>query len=211
MRNILSIIVHDFRRLTASVVVLVVLMGIIVVPCLFAWLNILSNWDPFEPESTGRIPVAVATEDEGAEMLGMNINVGEKFIDAVNGNDMIGWDIVEDKEDAINGVHAGDYYAAVIIPGDFSQKVMSFTSGDLEHPKVLFYENEKTNAIAPKITDRVRDVLKEEIDKAFVDTNNCPWAEKFISDNKLGKPTGIKAASGYCVYPQYRFDMEKLK
>ena len=41
--------------------------------------------------------------------------------------------------------------------------------------------------------------------------NNCPWAEKFISDNKLGRPTGIKAASGYCVYPQYRFDMEKLK
>jgi len=48
-------------------------------------------------------------------------------------------------------------------------------------------------------------------DKAFVDTNNCPWAEKFISDNKLGKPTGIKAASGYCTYPQYRFDVEKLK
>ena len=170
MRNILNIIVHDFKRLTSSVVVIVILMGIIVVPCLFAWFNIISNWDPFEPESTGRIPVAVATEDEGAEMLGMNINVGEKFIDAVNGNDMIGWDIVEDKEDAINGVHAGDYYAAVIIPRDFSQKVMSFTSGDLEHPKVLFYENEKTNAIAPKITDRVRDVLKEEIDKAFVDT-----------------------------------------
>ena len=170
MRNILNIIVHDFKRLTSSVVVLVILMGIIVVPCLFAWFNIISNWDPFEPESTGRIPVAVATEDEGAEMLGMNINVGEKFIDAVNGNDMIGWEIVEDKEDAINGVHAGDYYAAVIIPRDFSQKVMSFTSGDLEHPKVLFYENEKTNAIAPKITDRVRDVLKEEIDKAFVDT-----------------------------------------
>ena len=48
-------------------------------------------------------------------------------------------------------------------------------------------------------------------EKSFVDTNNCPWAEKFISDNKLGRPTGIKAASGYCVYPQYRFDMEKLK
>ncbi len=170
MRNVLNIIVHDFKRLTSSVVVLVILMGIIVVPCLFAWFNIISNWDPFEPESTGRIPVAVTTEDEGAAMLGMNINVGEKFIDAVNGNDMIGWDIVEEKEDAINGVHAGDYYAAVIIPKDFSEKVMSFTSGELEHPKVLFYENEKTNAIAPKITGRVREVLEEEIDKAFVDT-----------------------------------------
>ncbi|MBR0456264.1 MAG: YhgE/Pip domain-containing protein [Firmicutes bacterium] len=170
MRNVLNIIVHDFKRLTSSVVVLVILMGIIVVPCLFAWFNIISNWDLFEPESTGRIPVAVTTEDEGAEMLGMNINVGEKIIDAVNGNDMIGWDIVEEKEDAINGVHAGDYYAAVIIPKDFSEKVMSFTSGELEHPKVLFYENEKTNAIAPKITGRVREVLEEEIDKAFVDT-----------------------------------------
>ena len=48
-------------------------------------------------------------------------------------------------------------------------------------------------------------------DKAFVDTNSCPWAEKFIADNKLGKPTGLKGASGYCTYPQYRFDMEKLK
>lgn len=170
MRNVLNIIVHDFKRLTSSVVVMVILMGIIVIPCLFAWFNIISNWDPFEPESTGRIPVAVTTEDEGAAMLGMNINVGEKFIDAVNGNDMIGWDIVEEKEDAINGVHAGDYYAAVIIPKDFSEKVMSFTSGELEHPKVLFYENEKTNAIAPKITGRVREVLEEEIDKAFVDT-----------------------------------------
>lgn len=48
-------------------------------------------------------------------------------------------------------------------------------------------------------------------DKAFIDTNNCPWAEKFIADNKLGRPTGITGTSGYCTYPQYRFDMEKLK
>ena len=170
MRNILNIIVHDFKRLTSSVVVLVILMGIIVVPCLFAWFNIISNWDPFEPESTGRIPVAVATEDEGAEMLGMNINVGEKFIDAVNGNDMIGWHILNDKDKAIDRVYAGEYYAAVIIPEDFSDKIMSFTSGDLQHPVILFYENEKTNAIAPKITDKVRDALKEQIDATFVDT-----------------------------------------
>ena len=101
MRNILNIIVHDFRRLTSSVVALVILMGIIVVPCLFAWFNTLSNDDPFKPQSTGRIPVAVVSEDEGTEMLGLNINVGEKFIDAVNGNDMIGWDVLEDKEKAI--------------------------------------------------------------------------------------------------------------
>ena len=170
MRNIWNIIVHDFRAMTSSVVAIVILMGIIVVPCLFAWFNIFSNWDPFEAESTGRVPVAVASEDEGAEMLGLNINVGEKFIDAVNGNDMIGWEILDEKEDAIDGVYDGTYYAAVIIPKDFSRNVMSFSSGEMTHPKILFYENEKTNAIAPKITSKVREVLEEEIDKAFVDT-----------------------------------------
>ncbi len=170
MKNILNIILHDFKRLTASMVALVILMGIIVVPCLFAWLNILSNWDPFEPESTGRIPVAVATEDEGTEMLGMNINVGEKFIDVVNGNDMIGWDTSQGADDAVKGVQAGDYYAAVIIPSDFSKNMLSFASGQIERPKILFYENEKTNAIAPKITGKVRTVLEDEVGKAFVDT-----------------------------------------
>ena len=170
MRNILNIIVHDFRRLTSSVIALVILMGIIVVPCLFAWSNTLSNDDPFKPQSTGRIPVAVVSEDEGTEMLGLNINVGEKFIDAVNGNDMIGWDVLEDKEKAIEGVYAGEYYAAVIVPEDFSENVLSFSKGEMQHPKILFYENEKTNAIAPKITGKVREVLEEEIDRAFVDT-----------------------------------------
>ena len=170
MRNILNIIVHDFRRLTASVVALVILMGIVVVPCLFARLIILSNWDPFEPESTGKVPVAVVNCDEGSEMLGLEINVGEKFIDAVNGNDMIGWTILRDPDKAVEAVRAGDYYAAVVVPEDFSDQIMSFTTGTMEHPKILFYENEKTNAIAPKIADKVRDTLKEEIDDTFVDT-----------------------------------------
>ena len=170
MRNVLNIIVHDFRRLTSSVVALVILMGIIVVPCLFAWFNTLSNDDPFKPQATGRIPVAVVSDDEGTEMFGLNINVGEKFIDAVSGNDMIGWDILEDKEKAIEGVYAGDYYAAVIVPEEFSENVLSFSKGEMRHPKILFYENEKKNAIAPKITGKVREVLEEEIDRAFVDT-----------------------------------------
>lgn len=170
MKNILKVIAHDFRRLTSSVVALVILMGIIVVPCLFAWFNILSNWDPFQPESTGRIPVAVVSEDEGAEMLGMKVNVGEKFLDVVNGNDMIGWDTSVNKKQAIKGVRAGDYYAAVILPEDFSGRMLSFASGQMQHPKILFYENEKKNAISPKITGTISEVLKQEIDKTFVAT-----------------------------------------
>ena len=46
---------------------------------------------------------------------------------------------------------------------------------------------------------------------SFVDTNDNPWAEKFITDNKLGKPTGRKMRSGYCEYPQYQFDLKEIE
>lgn len=46
--------------------------------------------------------------------------------------------------------------------------------------------------------------------QAFVDVNNCPWAEDFIEDNGLGKNTGKSGWSGYCIYPLYEFDMEAI-
>ena len=51
---------------------------------------------------------------------------------------------------------------------------------------------------------------KLEEDLAFVDTNNCPWAEEFIKTHKLGEPTGTSASSGYCTYPLYRFCLDKI-
>ena len=43
-----------------------------------------------------------------------------------------------------------------------------------------------------------------------VDVNNCPWAEDFIKDNNLGKPLGVYITSGFCTYPLYIFDLDKL-
>lgn len=45
---------------------------------------------------------------------------------------------------------------------------------------------------------------------AFVDVNNCPWAEDFIRRYHLGTDMGVMASSGYCVYPLYKFDMVEL-
>ncbi len=129
MRHIFQIITSDFRRLTSSVVAIVVLLGLCVVPCLYAWFNIFSNWDPYESESTGRIKVAVASEDKGVDLLGVNINVGEKIEEALAANDSIGWVQVKSGKQAVKGVKAGDYYAALVVPEDFSKSVMSFTSG----------------------------------------------------------------------------------
>ena len=170
MKNILNIIRHDLKKITGSVVAIITVMGLCLVPCCYAWFNILSNWAPYESEATGRISVAVANMDEGVNAAGLNINVGDKIEEALEANDDIGWVFVESDEDAIEGVYSGDYYAALIVPEDFSKDVLSFTNGDLTNPKLKYYENEKKNAVAPKITGKAKTAVQEEVNAAFVET-----------------------------------------
>lgn len=41
--------------------------------------------------------------------------------------------------------------------------------------------------------------------KAFIDTNNCPWAEDFLLENGIAREVGVTRSSGYCTYPLYEF------
>ena len=68
MKNSWNIFRADWRRLTASVVAVVVMLGLCLVPCLYAWFNILSNWDPYGVGSTSRIKVAVSNEALRAQL-----------------------------------------------------------------------------------------------------------------------------------------------
>ena len=45
---------------------------------------------------------------------------------------------------------------------------------------------------------------------AFVDTNNAPFIPGFLEANGLAEPTGMLGFSGWCVYPEYRFNMEEI-
>ena len=169
MKHIWNIFRADWQRLTASVVAVVVMLGLCLVPCLYAWFNILSNWDPYGPDSTGNIKVAVASEDAGAELLGLHLNIGSLVLDGLKSNDQMGWVFVDDQETALEGVYAGDYYAALIVPKDFTDDFVSLLDGALEHPQIQYFENEKKNAIAPKITSKAKTAVQEEINSTIVE------------------------------------------
>ena len=47
MRKIWELIRYDARRVFTNVISLVVCVGMIVVPCFYAWLNIAGSWDPY--------------------------------------------------------------------------------------------------------------------------------------------------------------------
>ena len=191
MKRIFDIIIHDFRKITSSVVAIVIILGLCIVPCLYAWFNILSNWDPYSPDSTGNIKVAVVSEDKGTELLGLNINVGEKIVTGLEANDSIGWTFLDDKKEALEGVRAGDYYAAAVIPADFSADALSMITDDLQHPEIVYYENEKKNAVAVKITDKAKSALQKSINTTVIET-----AARYVTEAaQVSKATGADPAS----------------
>lgn len=170
MKNIFKIIKADLSHIKNNVIALCVIIGLTVIPALYSWFNILSNWDPYGQASTSRIKVAVVSIDKGTALEGMELNVGDSIIDALETNDTIGWQFVDSKDDAIVGVYSGEYYAALVVPEDFSKNLISFLSDTMEHPQLQYYCNQKANAIAPKITDKAKTAVQQQVNQTFIDT-----------------------------------------
>ena len=153
MRNIWEIFKRDALRIRTNVIAIIAIVGITVVPCLYAWFNIAASWDPYK--NTGNLKVAVASVDEGydGQLIPIEINVGDQVLSMMRGNTQMEW-IFTTKDKAVHGVRSGDYYAAIVIPKDFSRDMMSIFSEDIEKPQIFYYSNAKENAIAPKVTDK---------------------------------------------------------
>ena len=190
MRKVFKIFRRDAGRIWSNVVAVVVVMGLCVLPSLYAWFNILSNWDPYGPESTSHLKVAVVNEDEGADLGGGRLNIGNIVIDKLKGNASIGWQFVESREKAKEGVTSGAYYAALVIDPHFSADMLSFLGVGLKHPKIDYYENEKKNAIAPKITGKVKNTVQQEVNRAFVSSiaKGVLVAGKYLEDTEGETP-----------------------
>ena len=62
MKNIWKIFTKDVKQLVKQPFALIIIIGLCVIPSLYAWFNIFANWDPYA--NTGGIPVAVVSLDQ---------------------------------------------------------------------------------------------------------------------------------------------------
>ncbi len=164
--NIWKIFSGDMKKIRNNTMAWIVILGLTIVPSLYAWFNIAASWDPYA--NTGNLKVAVASVDEGysGELTAINLNIGDKVISSLRENDALDWVFTTEKE-AVQGVKDGSYYAALVIPESFSRDMMSFFTPDVHRSDILYYLNEKENAIAPKITNKGAGAVKNQIDEIF--------------------------------------------
>ena len=187
MKNIWRVYISDLRRITTNVVALSIVMGLCIIPSLYAWFNILSNWDPYGESATSLMKISVYSEDEGIEMSGINLTIGDMVIESLENNNTIDWTFADNKDEALELIASGECYAGIIIPKDFTANMLSILNGNIVNPNIEYYENSKKNAIATKITGKVKTTVQNEINTKIISTLTEVFANAgdFISGNNI--------------------------
>ena len=179
MQTVLRIFLRDLKRILRNPVAIIVTLGVCVIPSLYAWFNILANWDPYK--NTSSIAIAVVNEDQGADVAGMgSINAGDMVVEKLKENTQLGWTF-PNEADGMEGVRAGTYYATIIIPDDFTQSLADVLDGNTDKAHLEYYVNEKVNAISPKVTDTGATTIENQIDDTFAGTVGKVIAEKLVN------------------------------
>lgn len=167
MENILKIFTRDIKSIIKNWVALIIILGLMILPSLYAWFNIRASWDPYG--NTGGIKVAIVNNDKGGNLQDKFINVGDELIAKLKENTNLGWEFVSEEE-GNNGVHKGKYYATIIIPEEFTSETLSIINNNIKRPTLIYRVNEKSNAIAPKITDKGITTIKSQVDSNIIET-----------------------------------------
>ena len=167
LKGLREIFRNDIKAVIKNPVVMFVLIVIIFIPSLYALLNIQATWDPYA--RTSNIEIAVVNEDLGYSTNGTSYIYGNMLVDELKNNTNFSWKFV-DRDNAMNGVKNGDYYATLIIPGNFSEDLLSIETSTPQQAKIEYIVNDKTNPIAPRITNAGVDAVQSQINNEVVKT-----------------------------------------
>lgn len=171
---------NDIKNIVTNWVIAVLIGGLIFIPSLYAWFNIVASWDPYG--KTNQIPVGIVNEDKGGVILDQEIHVGDDLVKSLKKNKAMDWHFVN-REKAMEKLKYGEFFAVIIIPEDFSKRLGTVTSDKPQKAEVEYFVNEKINAIAPKITQKGASVIVQQISSNFISTVNGTIFKIF---NQLG-------------------------
>ncbi|MDG6177528.1 YhgE/Pip domain-containing protein [Lactococcus formosensis] len=177
IKNTGKLFILDWKRIFKNPIAIFLVVALMFIPSLYAWFNIKALWDPYA--NTSQLPIAVYSDDRTEKFQDKSINIGDEVLKNLKENKQLGWKFVDSKQELDKGVKSGKYYAGIYLPADFSKNLLSFTTGDIQKPKIVYSINEKINAIAPKITSKGASSLQSQISEEFIKTASSTLLKTF--------------------------------
>lgn len=193
--NVLEIMHNDAKAAKSNPFVVIALLAIIIIPSLYAIININACWDPYE--KTGDMDFAIANLDKGATYQGLQLNVGNDLVNGLNNETRFHWVFV-DEQNLRQGVRNGTYYSGIIIPEDLSENVVSITGDDPKSAKLLYIVNDKTNPIAPRIAQQGANSIYNEMNAKIIEFIDLAAYDK-LSELQQGLSSGSSQLSSGAV------------
>ncbi|WP_282745806.1 YhgE/Pip domain-containing protein [Peptostreptococcus stomatis] len=174
-----EILYKDCQEVLKNRLITIIVVALVIFPSLYAWFNIEAFWDPYG--NTKNLSVAIVNQDKDYEFKNQKLNFGNDIVKNLKENRSLDWNFVNSKT-AMEGLNTGRYYAILTIPKDFTKSLMSVTQVDVRKARIIYTTNEKTNAIAEKITDQGANKLQAKISNHLI---------QVISKTSLGAMGGI--------------------
>ena len=148
--KIVELIVNNAKSVFANPIVTFVIIAVIILPSLYALINIEACWDPYE--KTGDVPFAIANLDQGTTLEGQKLNIGNELVKELKNNTKFDWTFVTEDE-LRDGINSGKYYAGIVIPKNLSKNIASITGDNPKQAKLEYVVNIKANPVANRLTD----------------------------------------------------------
>ncbi|MBO6123631.1 MAG: YhgE/Pip domain-containing protein [Methanobrevibacter sp.] len=167
--NVAEIMKNDFKSAFSNPIVTIVLIAIIILPSLYALLNIQACWDPYG--NTGNVEFAIANLDNGTSFNGETINIGNELVKDLKNNDKFKWTFVTEDE-LRDGVYSGKYYAGMVLPKNLSENVVSIAGDDPQQAKLEYVVNVKSNPVATKLTDSASNAVYNSLNAKIIQVIN---------------------------------------
>lgn len=186
--NFLKVLLSDMSNIFRNRLVRISVAAIVMVPLIYGGLYLAAFWDPYG--KTENLPVAVVNLDNGAMDESKKVNYGNDMVDNLKNNDDLAWKFVKTQKEAEDGLKSDKYYAMIVVPKNFSQKLMDVDKGKLEKPQLLFVANKKKNYVVGLISDKAAKALQQEVGKGVMDN----FTVKII-DNLYEIRDGMEAAA----------------
>lgn len=194
-RNISEILKRDIKASFTNPIVILFIIALIILPSLYALINIYACWDPYE--NTGNVQFAIANDDKGATYEGMKLNAGNDLVTMLNNNTDFNWVFVSSDE-LMKGVHDGTYYAGIVVPSNFSESIVSITSKNPHSAELEYYVNEKANPVAAKLADSAARAIYNNVNAEIVAFINVAAYDK-LGELQSGLAAGASEMSSGAV------------
>lgn len=139
-------------------------LGIILIPFLYAILYVNAFWNPVD--RLENLEIAVINLDCGTEYHGEKVNYGETIQEKIAEDDSVQWKI-EDKELLEKGIENTSYSMAFVIEKDFSEKVTAASDGEPQQGNITYFVDKRKNFVLSQYGNMIRTTFQNTVSQAI--------------------------------------------